>query len=409
MAAPFNLQGRLLAAGKISKSFVNFQNVAPKSFRQCRTNVRLYSSRTENSRKFNIKIKPALRVTALVLGGSYALRQAISEWNRMKVYAGDQARPPHAPSRQVRVDTDHSGLKLTLYQYQTCPFCCKVRAVLDYHGFSYDVVEVNSVTKKELKWSEYKKVPILIAEVAGSKEEVALHDSTVVVSILESYLHDRSTSLQKLNSYYPCLTEKVGRKTKYDFPNKYFVMFQEKADLGSTAKERSEERKWRKWADDHMVHMLSPNAYRTMRESLQSFNYFSEVGEWEKNFSFFERMMVIYVGAAVMYVMGIILKYKYELKDDVRQSLYDACNEWVKAIGKNKQFMGGNQPNLADLAVYGVLNSIEGCAAFQDALKNSKIGPWYRRTKDMVASHQGANPLHSKTQPSETHIAQGKV
>ena len=63
---------------------------------------------------------------------------------------------------KVRSNTDSTGLKLTLYQYQSCPFCCKVRAFLDYHGFSYDVVEVNSVWRSEIRWSMYKKVPIVV-------------------------------------------------------------------------------------------------------------------------------------------------------------------------------------------------------------------------------------------------------
>jgi microsomal prostaglandin-E synthase 2 len=42
------------------------------------------------------------------------------------------------------------------------------------------------------------------------------------------------------------------------------------------------------------------------------------------------------------------LYYRYQLKDDVRESLYDACNQWTKNIGKNK-FSGGETPNLADL------------------------------------------------------------
>lgn len=51
-----------------------------------------------------------------------------------------------------------------LYQYQTCPFCCKVRAFLDYHGISYDIVEVDPVLRQAVRWSEYKKVPILLAK-----------------------------------------------------------------------------------------------------------------------------------------------------------------------------------------------------------------------------------------------------
>lgn len=40
---------------------------------------------------------------------------------------------------------------------------------------------------------------------------------------------------------------------------------------------------------------------------------------------------------------------RHNLQDDVRQDLYKAVNDWVAAIGKNKKFMGGENPNLADL------------------------------------------------------------
>lgn len=46
-----------------------------------------------------------------------------------------------------------------------CPFCKKVRAFLDFSGLTYDVVEVNPVTKKQLGWSTYKKVPIVMVKV----------------------------------------------------------------------------------------------------------------------------------------------------------------------------------------------------------------------------------------------------
>lgn len=54
------------------------------------------------------------------------------------------------------------GLRLTLYQYKTCPFCSKVRAFLDYYGLPYEIVEVNPVMRQEIKWSTYRKVPILM-------------------------------------------------------------------------------------------------------------------------------------------------------------------------------------------------------------------------------------------------------
>lgn len=68
---------------------------------------------------------------------------------------------------QIVAPSDNTGLKLTLFQYTTCPFCCKVRAVLDYYGFSYNIVEVNPVLRQQIKWTEYKKVPIVLAYVDG--------------------------------------------------------------------------------------------------------------------------------------------------------------------------------------------------------------------------------------------------
>lgn len=37
-------------------------------------------------------------------------------------------------------------------------------AFLDYYDIPYKVVEVNPINKKEIKWSDYKKVPILVVD-----------------------------------------------------------------------------------------------------------------------------------------------------------------------------------------------------------------------------------------------------
>lgn len=72
-----------------------------------------------------------------------------------------------------------------------------------------------------------------------------------------------------------------------------------------------EERKWRTWADNVLVHTLSPNVYRSQTEALQAFNWFSEVGEWEKHFPTWERLLMIYVGAFAMWLIGKRLKKRY--------------------------------------------------------------------------------------------------
>lgn len=297
------------------------------------------------------------------------------------------------PSREVSGPATDLGLDLTLYQYQTCPFCCKVRAFLEFYGIPFKIVEVNPVMRQQLKFSKYKKVPILIVEEKESSKKHQLNDSSVIISILGSLFIDLPSGLETILKYYVPLsyTNEEG-KTVEEVMNKYFIMF------GDNYKHNTEdylkkERQWRKWADSEFVHVLSPNIYRSYDEALQSFNYFSEVGEWEKNFSTFERLIVIYVGATAMYFVGKRLKKKHALKEDVRQSLYDACKKWMKEIGSKRKFMGGELPNLADLAVYGMLSSIEGCLAFQDLLANTNIGPWYYNVKETVNNHQGYQKL----------------
>ncbi|XP_045463904.1 prostaglandin E synthase 2 isoform X1 [Harmonia axyridis] len=290
--------------------------------------------------------------------------------------------PKINPSRKIHYPNDNNNLKLTLYQYQTCPFCCKVRAFLDYHGISYDVIEVDPVLRQSIKWSPYKKVPILVVETPTGQYQ-PLNDSSMIISALSTFIKDAEKEIVDIVKCYPFI-EYVdeGGSRKTDIMNKYFLMLSEKKMVKMNMDELNEERKWRRWVDDVLVHTLSPNVYRTKEEAFQAFNWFSEVGEWEKNFPEWERQLIIYVGAYAMLMIGKRLKKKYNLKDDVRSSLYDECNYWMKSIQKKGgKFMGGDKPNLADLAVFGVLNSIEGCLAFEDLLKNSKIKVWFDQMK----------------------------
>lgn len=94
-----------------------------------------------------------------------------------------------------------------------------------------------------------------------------------------------------------------------------------------------------------------------------------------------------------MYFLSKHLKKKYQLKDDVRQSLYDSCNYFLRARGHGAEFIGGKQPNLSDLAIYGALSSIEGCDAFKDLTANTRISAWYFKMKQLVDEHQGSDLL----------------
>nr|XP_029533622.1 prostaglandin E synthase 2-like isoform X2 [Oncorhynchus nerka] len=95
-------------------------------------------------------------------------------------------------------------------------------------------------------------------------------------------------------------------------------------------------------------------------------------------------------GKEVRVQQQVMVNEGHNLQDDVRQDLYKAVNEWVAAIGK-KLFMVGDQPNLADLAVYGVLRVMEGLEAWNDMMENTKVKSWYRRMEKATESHEDHN------------------
>ena len=51
--------------------------------------------------------------------------------------------------------------------------------------------------------------------------------------------------------------------------------------------------------------------------------------------------------------------------------------------------LGGSEPNIADISVYGVLCSMEGCQAFKDCLDNTKIKGWFYSVKEIVEKNRG--------------------
>ncbi|KAF6327949.1 prostaglandin E synthase 2 [Rhinolophus ferrumequinum] len=216
-----------------------------------------------------------------------------------------------------------------------------------------------------------------------SATQQQLNDSSVIISALKTYLVS-GQPLEDIITYYPPMKAMNDQgKEVTEFCNKYWLMLDEKeAQRMYGGKEaRTEEMKWRQWADDWLVHLISPNVYRTPAEALASFDYIVREGK----FGAVEGAMAKYLGAAAMYLISKRLKSRHHLQDDVREDLYEAADKWVAAVGKNRPFMGGQEPNLADLAVYGVLRVMEGLEAFDDLMQHTRIQPWYLRVEKAIA------------------------
>ncbi|XP_004849325.1 prostaglandin E synthase 2 isoform X2 [Heterocephalus glaber] len=319
-----------------------------------------------------------LGAAALAVGGALGLYHTVRWHLRAQDLRAER------PAAQLSLS---SHLQLTLYQYKTCPFCSKVRAFLDFHALPYQVVEVNPVRRAEIKFSSYRKVPILVAQEGDSSQQ--LNDSSVIISALKTHLVS-GQPLDEVITYYPPMKALNDQgKEVTEFCNKYWLMLdeQEAQHMYGGKEARTEEMRWRQWADDWLVHLVSPNVYRTPAEALASFDYIVREGK----FGALEGAMAKYVGAVAMYLISKRLKSRHHLRDDVREDLYEAANKWVAAVGKDRPFMGGQKPNLADLAVYGVLRVMEGLEAFNDMMQHTHIGPWYLRVEKAIAEAPAAH------------------
>merc|ERR1711884_75727 len=238
-----------------------------------------YTSQEQREKELHHKAKQKKQklIGSAILGGAIAgsLWGYLSYTNKKKdevigndqgakQYLLSQAPPQFKPARVIKSAVDKpQNFKITLFQYQTCPFCCKARAFLDYFGLAYDVIEVNSVMRKEVKWSQYKKVPIVVVEF-GDKV-IQVNDSTVIVSALYSLLVDSSgTELDKIMDCYPTVKYMDEGVEKSEIQNKYFLMYNRcEKEVQRSKEDIVEERKWRKWVDEELVHSLGPNVYST--------------------------------------------------------------------------------------------------------------------------------------------------
>ncbi len=91
-----------------------------------------------------------------------------------------------------------------------------------------------------------------------------------------------------------------------------------------------------------------------------------------------------------MWKIGAGMPKKYGLGGDLRAELYADLNTWLDALG-GRPFLGGDRPNLADLAVFGVLRAVDSTPTFQDAVAHTHVGGWYVRMSRAVGISSRVN------------------
>lgn len=214
---------------------------------------------------------------------------------------------------------------ITLYQFQSCPFCSKVRALLNFIKQPFEIVEVSPFGMKEIDFTDHKKVPVI-----KDGDKVIVESAKIIEYINESYAK---------------------------FP------------VDDDAKT------WTSWIDDTLVHYLPPLIHPNFKTSHRNFKNIVKDGQ----FGWIKTRIVRFGGAFVMPKVARKMKAKYNIENAESEYLA-AIDHWTENGLNGKTFFGGEKPDYVDCSVFGVLNSCHELGVVKRAMQHSKdFALWYNR------------------------------
>ncbi|CAK8994018.1 Prostaglandin E synthase 2 (Membrane-associated prostaglandin E synthase-2) (mPGE synthase-2) (Microsomal prostaglandin E synthase 2) (mPGES-2) (Prostaglandin-H(2) E-isomerase) [Cleaved into: Prostaglandin E synthase 2 truncated form] [Durusdinium trenchii] len=228
---------------------------------------------------------------------------------------------------------------LKLYQYAICPFCNKTKAALDFLKVPYQSVEVDPLTRSQIKFSkDYKKVPIAVFA-----DGTVVGDSTKIV--------DKVAGSE-------------GTLASAEVDGSHFLS--------------SEARRWNSWCDEKFAVCVYPNITRSVSECWTALGYLQKCPEFSQSRAVATRAL----GALGMAAAHGKIKKKYKM-DDERDALFAAVDTWTSEVG-SKSFRGGDKPDLSDLAVFGCIRGLSDLPLFAEMTEHKAFGPWFKRVAEVV-------------------------
>mmetsp|Transcript_27960 Transcript_27960/g.57452 ORF Transcript_27960/g.57452 Transcript_27960/m.57452 type:complete len:365 (+) Transcript_27960:164-1258(+) len=244
-----------------------------------------------------------------------------------------------------------------LYQYHICPFCNITKSLMAYSKLDYDSVEVNPLTKAELKpWSgNYRRVPIAVVDgkqINGSEE--------IIKAVL---------NLPTVNTYLNTRWAEESKNTEDSSSKMDMQQFFESDNAC----------RWVRFAADDLAALLYPNICGTLSDSYNAFGYVEDVD----SFSGLQKVSIRYLGALAMHFAASKIKKKRNITDE-KEALKLALDNFECEGLKNgaKLFSSGiDTPDMGDVAVFGVLYSVRGLNAHSDSIqvRGGVVKAWYDR------------------------------
>jgi microsomal prostaglandin-E synthase 2 len=262
-----------------------------------------------------------------------------------------------------------------LYQYKICPFSNIAKVVLTYQQIPYQSIEVNPLTKAEIKFSkDYHKVPI-VRQGEGEGEHTLQFNVPTAATTTSS--------------------DASGGGGGGGDPSSGDTSF---ANSPSS-------QQWQDFARHKLAPLLYPNLCNTLSNSFRAFDYVHS----EPTFTTLQKYSIQWIGSIAMYFAASKIKKKYQLEDvrlaldgglmEVEQGLEESLASVSSSSSSSSSlppspfFLNNSspgshpQPHLGDLAVFGVLKGLEGLTILDDILHDERfpsIQQWYSVMNDEV-------------------------
>ena len=229
------------------------------------------------------------------------------------------------------------GQKPTLHLLYSCPFCWKVRGLIEYLKMDVELIPVNGLKiKKSVSFAgDWGKVPVFTDE--NGEHHV---DSTPLLKFIDANYNGGKLSA-----------------------------------ISST--ERND--KWMEWADTKVSKATVPILYGSL---ISAFRTTTRISKIEK-FGFISKRLYAWAGFPIMW--GIIAKKRVKKDGRTPKKLWhDLLTEFTDEH-QGKDFFGGDAPNLVDFSVFGYMRSVSPFPQFS-LLEDHRTGmAWYNR---MMAKSQ---------------------
>ena len=227
---------------------------------------------------------------------------------------------------------------ITLFQFQLCPFCHKVRAALELKGVDYTRIEVAPGSKKELPDlppDAPRKVPVM------QVDDEIIWDSTSILLAIDRLVPQ-------------------GMPLNTD------------DDHGG-----QEVREFDDWVDHQLMPALPTVIYDTWANSVRA----AKITARESNFNAWDNFKVRVGGSLIMkLVVKRILKR--EGRTDGHSWLQECLDEAEKQLG-DKQFVMGDHPTIADAGLHGAFSCVEEFPIFEEIMRRPRLKTWFDRIQSI--------------------------